>query len=143
MAGLLDAPPAISHAAAAGLVQTSRGGGSPIQVVWRFRPHPSGDESLPHADLVSYPSHHEGFGNAFLGAIYFSKPVVVNTYAVDAHDIDPSGFETIEMTQLVTKDIIEQTREILLNVKLREEWAKTNDQPGGSISPTRLLGEGV
>jgi hypothetical protein len=33
----------------------------------------------PHADLVTYPSHYEGFGNAFLEAIYFGKPVVVNT----------------------------------------------------------------
>ena len=32
----------------------------------------------PHADLVTYPSHYEGFGNAFLEAIYFGKPVVVN-----------------------------------------------------------------
>ena len=28
----------------------------------------------PHADLVTYPSHYEGFGNAFLEAIYFGKP---------------------------------------------------------------------
>ena len=33
----------------------------------------------PHADLVTYPSYYEGFGNAFLEAVYFRKPVVVNT----------------------------------------------------------------
>ena len=48
----------------------------------------------PHADLVTYPSHYEGFGNAFLEAVYFGKPVVVNTYAVYARDIDPLGFKT-------------------------------------------------
>lgn len=80
----------------------------------------------PHADLVTYPSHYEGFGNAFLEAIYFGKPVVVNTYAVYARDIDPLGFKTIEMTQLVTKDIVEQTREILQNAALRGAWANTN-----------------
>ncbi len=84
----------------------------------------------PHADLVTYPSHYEGFGNAFLEAIYFGKPVVVNTYAVYARDIDPLGFKTIEMTQLVTRDIVDQTREILLNAKLRAEWAQTNYQLG-------------
>lgn len=84
----------------------------------------------PHADLVTYPSHYEGFGNAFLEAIYFGKPVVVNLYAVYARDIDPLGFKTIEMTQLVTKDIVEQTREILQNAALREEWAKTNYELG-------------
>ena len=55
----------------------------------------------PHTDLVTYPSSYEGFGNAFLEAIYFRKPVVVNTYAVYARDIAPLGFKTIEMTQLV------------------------------------------
>jgi glycosyltransferase involved in cell wall biosynthesis len=80
----------------------------------------------PHADLVTYPSHYEGFGNAFLEAIYFGKPVVVNTYAVYARDIDPLGFKTIEMTQLVTNQVVEQTREVLANPALRREWAQIN-----------------
>jgi glycosyltransferase involved in cell wall biosynthesis len=84
----------------------------------------------PHADLVTYPSHYEGFGNAFLEAVYFGKPVVVNTYAVYARDIDPLGFKTIEFTQLVTGDVVEQTRELLQNAALRAEWANTNYQLG-------------
>jgi len=80
----------------------------------------------PHADLITYPSYYEGFGNAFLEAIYFGKPVVVNSYAVYARDIDPLGFKTIEMSQVVTREIVEQTREILSNPTLREEWGKTN-----------------
>jgi mannosylglucosylglycerate synthase len=84
----------------------------------------------PHADLVTYPSHYEGFGNAFLEAVYFSKPVVVNTYAVYARDIDPLGFKTIEMTQLVTRSIVDQTRELLQNPGLRQEWARTNYELG-------------
>jgi mannosylglucosylglycerate synthase len=80
----------------------------------------------PHADLVTYPSHYEGFGNAFLEAIYFGKPVVVNSYAVYARDIDPLGFKTIEMSQLVTREVVEQTREVLENAKLRAEWAEIN-----------------
>ena len=80
----------------------------------------------PHADLVTYPSYYEGFGNAFLEAVYFGKPVVVNTYAVYARDIDPLGFKTIEMSMLVTNEVVEQTREILHNRALREEWAAIN-----------------
>lgn len=80
----------------------------------------------PHADLVTYPSHYEGFGNAFLEAIYFRKPIVVNTYAVFARDIDPLGFKTIEMSQLVTREVVEQTREILHDADLREQWADIN-----------------
>lgn len=80
----------------------------------------------PHADLVTYPSYYEGFGNAFLEAVYFGKPVVVNTYAVYARDIDPLGFKTIEMSMLVTNEVVEKTREILYNRALREEWAAIN-----------------
>jgi glycosyltransferase involved in cell wall biosynthesis len=80
----------------------------------------------PHADLVTYPSYYEGFGNAFLEAVYFRKPVVVNTYAVYARDIDPLGFKTIEMSMLVTNEVVEQTREILYNRSLREAWGTIN-----------------
>lgn len=80
----------------------------------------------PHADLVTYPSHYEGFGNAFLEAVYFRKPIVVNTYAVYARDIDPLGFKTIELTQLVTREIVDQTRELLNNAALRDQWAAAN-----------------
>ena len=84
----------------------------------------------PHADLVTYPSLYEGFGNAFLEAIYFGKPVVVNSYAVYARDIDPLGFKTIEMSQLVTREVVEQTRTILQNNELRAEWAEINYRLG-------------
>jgi mannosylglucosylglycerate synthase len=80
----------------------------------------------PHADLVTYPSLYEGFGNAFLEAIYFGKPVVVNTYAVYARDIDPLGFKIIEMNQLLTREVVEQTREVLQDPALRSDWAGTN-----------------
>src|SRR5438128_1812080 len=84
----------------------------------------------PHADLVTYPSHYEGFGNAFLEAIYFGKPVVVHIYAVYARDIAPLGFKTIEMSQLVFNQVVEQTREILRNESLREAWARINYELG-------------
>jgi mannosylglucosylglycerate synthase len=84
----------------------------------------------PHADLITYPSHYEGFGNAFLEAIYFRKPVVVNTYAVYARDIAPLGFKTIELPQLVTNQAVEQTRQILENESMRREWTETNFQLG-------------
>jgi glycosyltransferase involved in cell wall biosynthesis len=87
-------------------------------------------EIYPHADLVTYPSYYEGFGNAFLEAIYFHKPVVVNTYAVYARDIAPLGFKTIEMTQLVSNQVVAQTKEILRNKVLRDEWAETNYKLG-------------
>lgn len=80
----------------------------------------------PHADLVTYPSLYEGFGNAFLEAIYFRKPVVVNTYAVYARDLAPLGFKCIEMSQVLSSEAVEKTRELLHNTALRESWADNN-----------------
>jgi len=42
------------------------------------------EDVYPHADLVTYPSTFEGFGNAFLEAIYYCRPIVVNTYSIYA-----------------------------------------------------------
>ncbi len=80
----------------------------------------------PHADLVTYPSYYEGFGNAFLEAVFFGKPVVVNTYAVYARDINPLGFKTVEMSMVISNGVVEKTREVLSNPMLRREWARTN-----------------
>ncbi|MBW2640301.1 MAG: glycosyltransferase family 4 protein [Deltaproteobacteria bacterium] len=46
----------------------------------------------PCADFITYPSLYEGFGNAFLEAIYFKKPILVNRYAIFVRDIEPKGF---------------------------------------------------
>jgi len=80
----------------------------------------------PHADLVTYPSHYEGFGNAFLEAVYFGKPVVVNSYAVYARDIHPLGFKTIAMSQLVTREVVDQVKQVLQDKSLRADWANAN-----------------
>lgn len=67
----------------------------------------------PHADLVTYPSIIEGFGNAFLEAIYFRKPIMVNNYSIYSHDIKPLGFEVIEMDDFISKGTIAETRAVL------------------------------
>lgn len=82
----------------------------------------------PHADLVTYPSTFEGFGNAFLEAVYFRKPIVVNTYSIYAKDIRPKGFEVIEMDGYVTPQAISQTRKILKNARARQKMVEHNYQ---------------
>lgn len=67
----------------------------------------------PHADLVTYPSDFEGFGNAFLEAVYFRKPIVVNTYSNYTADIKPKGFSAIELNGYVTARAVEETRRVL------------------------------
>ena len=67
----------------------------------------------PHADLVTYPSIIEGFGNAFLEAIYFRKPIMVNNYSIYSHDIKPLGFEVIEMDDFISRETITETKAVL------------------------------
>ena len=67
----------------------------------------------PHADLVTYPSLIEGFGNAFLEAIYFRKPILVNNYSIYSHDIKPLGFDVVEMDDFISKGTIAETRSLL------------------------------
>ena len=80
----------------------------------------------PHADLVTYPSLFEGFGNAFLEAIYFRKPLVVNRYSVYTHDIEPLGFRTIEMDEFVSDDTVREARRYLSDPALRAAAAEHN-----------------
>src|SRR5574341_260611 len=45
----------------------------------------------PYADLVTFPSLLEGFGNAFLEAVYYRRPIFVNNYTIYSIDIKPKG----------------------------------------------------
>jgi glycosyltransferase involved in cell wall biosynthesis len=67
----------------------------------------------PYADLVTYPSLSEGFGNAFLEAIYFRRPILVNNYSIYFYDIKPKGFDVIEMDDFITERTVRRTRELL------------------------------
>lgn len=80
----------------------------------------------PHADLVTYPSDFEGFGNAFLEAIYYRRPIVVNAYSVYSTDIKPKGFKVIELDGYVTAEALHQTREVLQNPDLRQQMTEHN-----------------
>ncbi|MFC1727674.1 glycosyltransferase [Patescibacteria group bacterium] len=51
----------------------------------------------PFADIVTFPSGFEGFGNQFLEAVFAKKPVVVFEYPVFETDIKPKGFEIISL----------------------------------------------
>jgi len=68
------------------------------------------DDAYMNADLVTYPSGYEGFGNAFLEAIYFGKPIVVNRYSIFVEDIEPCGFDVLTFESFVTTELIEQIK---------------------------------
>jgi glycosyltransferase involved in cell wall biosynthesis len=80
----------------------------------------------PHADLVTYPSTYEGFGNAFLEAIYFRKPLLVNTYSIYFHDIKPKGFDVVEIDEFVKEGTVDDVIDILTNKSRVKEMVNHN-----------------
>ncbi len=88
------------------------------------------EDIYPHADLVTYPSTFEGFGNAFLEAIYFRKPIVVNNYSIYHKDIKPKGFQVIEIDGYVTEEAVQKTRWVLTDERLRKRMVETNYKLG-------------
>ncbi len=83
-------------------------------------------DAYQSADLVTYPSSVEGFGNAFLEAIYYRKPLVVSAYDIYRLDIKPKGFQVVEFDEFVTKKAVDQARELLLNPDRVAEMVEHN-----------------
>ncbi|MFO8112810.1 MAG: glycosyltransferase family 4 protein [Desulfosalsimonadaceae bacterium] len=84
------------------------------------------NDIYPHADLITYPSSFEGFGNAFLEALYFKKPIVVNSYSIYSTDIKPKGFDVIEIDGYVDKSAIAKTRKVLRDPVYRQHMTEHN-----------------
>ncbi len=103
-----------------GLIQDKRGYTDDGQKIYTLY------DVYPSADLVTYPSNFEGFGNAFLEAIYFRKPIVVSTYSIYEIDIKPKGFSVIEIDGYVSESAVLKTREVLSNPSLRKQMAEHN-----------------
>ncbi|HLF00437.1 MAG TPA: glycosyltransferase family 4 protein [Anaerolineales bacterium] len=87
-------------------------------------------DAYSHADLVTYPSSIEGFGNAFLEAIYYRRPIVVNNYSIFAVDIKPKGFRVIEFDGYITESAVQQTRRVLTHPEFARETAQHNYRLG-------------
>jgi glycosyltransferase involved in cell wall biosynthesis len=72
-------------------------------------------DTYPHADLITYPSFIEGFGNALIETIYFRKPALVNRYDVYTADIGPLGFQFAEIDGALTEAAVAAVRSWLEN----------------------------
>ncbi|MBT8331116.1 MAG: glycosyltransferase family 4 protein [Deltaproteobacteria bacterium] len=82
----------------------------------------------PYADFITYPSLYEGFGNAFLEAIYFKKPILINRYANFVRDIEPLGFDLAVMDGFLAKKTVQNVIEILESSKRRRKMVNNNYQ---------------
>jgi hypothetical protein len=95
------------------------------------------------ADLVTYPSLVEGFGNAYLEAVYHRRPVFVNRYAVYDLDIRPLGFRNVEMDGFLTAAEVAETRRLLDDPARVSEWTKANFELGLQHFSYRALRRGL
>ena len=91
------------------------------------------------ADLVTYPSTVEGFGNAFLETIYYRRPIVMSTYEIFKTDIQPKGFKVIGFEDFITDETVEHAREILLNPARAREMVEHNYELGRRYYSYRTL----
>ena len=80
------------------------------------------------ADLVTYPSLIEGFGNALLEAVFYRRPLFVNRYPVYAADIAPCGFDFVEIEGSVDAAAVNATAALLDTPKrVRDTVARNYD----------------
>jgi glycosyltransferase involved in cell wall biosynthesis len=91
------------------------------------------------ADLVTYPSEYEGFGNAFLEAIYYKKPVVCNRYLIYRTDIEPCGFDTIVFDGFLTNETVDQVNQLLDDPARRLQMVEHNYQIANEFFSYQVL----
>jgi glycosyltransferase involved in cell wall biosynthesis len=82
----------------------------------------------PHADLVTYPSTIEGFGNAYLEAVYYHRPILVNNYSIYEVDIKPKGFRAVWFDGFISSSTLKAVRDLLHNPEQAQAWAEENYQ---------------
>lgn len=87
-------------------------------------------DAYPHADLLTYPSTVEGFGNALIEMVYFRKPFVVHLYPIYRADIRPAGIKAVEFNYDITPAVVNQVRDLLHNPDLQREMTDHNYEVG-------------
>jgi glycosyltransferase involved in cell wall biosynthesis len=92
-----------------------------------------------NADFVTYPSTYEGFGNAFLEALWFKKPILVNRYSIFQQDIEPLDFDVVMMENYVTPETIDTVRAFLNSPAMVEAITARNYEIGRRFFSFKLL----
>jgi glycosyltransferase involved in cell wall biosynthesis len=87
-------------------------------------------DAYRQADLVSYPSTIEGFGNAFLETIYYKRPIVISTYEIFKTDIQPKGFRVVGFDDFITEDTVRLARHVLENAEFTKQMVEYNYETG-------------
>jgi len=104
-----------------------------------LRPAHSLHDAYLAADLITYPSLYEGFGNALLEALFYGVPVLVNRYPVYAADIGPLGLRVIEIDGAITDQTVSDVKALLANPRRIRENARHNFEVGQKHLSYRVL----
>jgi glycosyltransferase involved in cell wall biosynthesis len=80
-----------------------------------IRPAHSLHDAYLAADLITYPSLYEGYGNALLEALFYGVPVLVNRYPVYVSDIAPLGLKLVEIDGEITDETVAEVKSLLAN----------------------------
>jgi glycosyltransferase involved in cell wall biosynthesis len=91
-----------------------------------IRPAHSLHDAYLAADLITYPSLYEGYGNALLEALFYGVPVLVNRYPVYVADIAPLGLKLLEIDGAITDATVAEVRSLLANSDRKRAWARHN-----------------
>jgi len=78
------------------------------------------------ADIITYPSGYEGFGNAFLETIYYKKPIIVNRYSIFIADIEPKNFDVITFDGFITEETVQNALDLLNDKDKLKHMIETN-----------------
>jgi glycosyltransferase involved in cell wall biosynthesis len=101
------------------------------------------EDLYPHADLVTFPSLYEGFGNALLEAIYFRKPVVIGNYSVYSRDIAPKGISLPTIDGFIDRNVVDETRRVLEDPDYREAVVEHNYRVARRYFSYKVLGDSL
>jgi glycosyltransferase involved in cell wall biosynthesis len=91
------------------------------------------------ADLVTYASSMEGFGNAFLETIYYRKPLVIEAYEIFKLDIQPKGFKVIAFEDFIDRNVTMKVLNLLEKQDKLTVWADKNYRLGRRYFSYRTL----
>lgn len=110
-------------------------------------------DAYVYADLVTYPSIWEGWGNQFIEAVFARKPLVLFEYPVFVQDIRPEGYSYISLGTDYQQqpdgllqfppdslaNAAENTLEVLLNSHLYEDIISRNFEIGKTYHSHQVL----
>ncbi len=83
-------------------------------------------DAYQSADLVTYPSAVEGFGNAFLETVYYRRPLVMSAYGIFRLDIQPKGFDVVAFEEFINDATVAAARDLLHNPQRVAEMTERN-----------------